>query len=191
MRAVNIALGLSALGWAAAGLASGPPDPVRLAVSALNGCVGVLFLARSRERRGGSLGAAAACLPSVLTAAAAMKLAPAGPAWPAAAQAVFVAGAALAIAAFAALGRSFAVLPAVRTIVARGPYRLVRHPAYLGELLMVAGCVMAAPAAWPVALAAALLLPIRIAVEERLLRGEATYRDYAQRVGWRLVPGIW
>src|SRR5690606_37173753 len=70
--------------------------------------------------------------------------------WPFRCEVVFVIGTGLTLITFAFLRRSFAVLPSLREVVDRGPYRLVRHPAYAGELLMVVGC--AATASPPVTL---------------------------------------
>ena len=190
----GILLGSSLLFWAAMGLTQAPAiDPVRAAVAALNAFVGILFLIRIPQKRSGSLTTAAACLPSVLVAGVVMKLAPDPSSWPVAAQALFVAGAALTVVAFSMLGRSFAILPAVRRVVVRGPYRLLRHPAYLGELMMVATCALAVPSILTAALAGAALplLLIRIIAEERVLRSEQAYREYSEAVGWRLLPGIW
>ncbi|HEU4942388.1 MAG TPA: methyltransferase, partial [Gaiellaceae bacterium] len=44
---------------------------------------------------------------------------------------------------FLALGRCFGLLPEARGLVTRGPYRLVRHPVYLGEFAAVGGLVLA------------------------------------------------
>jgi len=49
-----------------------------------------------------------------------------------------------------ALGRCFGVLPEARGLVTHGPYRIVRHPVYLGELGAAAGLVLAAPTPWNV-----------------------------------------
>ena len=53
--------------------------------------------------------------------------------------AITVVGAALAMAAFVSLGRSFSVIPEARELTTRGVYRFVRHPMYLAELLMIVG----------------------------------------------------
>lgn len=196
-RAFNWTLGISVLSWAVLGLvtadASDSLTPVRFTVSALNAVVGVLFVARAPVIRHGSVADVAVSLPAVAVAGIALKLAPPPHAWPLGAEIPFVAGAALALSSFLFLGRSFAILPAVRRVVARGPYGLVRHPAYVGELAMVLGCWLADPSALklaPLAFAVPLVV-LRIRAEERALLESAEYRAYAARVRWRLVPGIW
>jgi protein-S-isoprenylcysteine O-methyltransferase Ste14 len=79
-------------------------------------------------------------------------------------------------------------------IVRQGPYRLVRHPSYLGTLLSLLGLGLALGNL--LSLAAALLGFAgnlwRIKVEEDALRGSAriAYADYMART-WRLVPFVW
>lgn len=76
----------------------------------------------------------------------------------------------------------------------RGPYRFVRHPYYLGLVLVIVGVAVGLGslyAAIPGGLAA-VLVAIRAHLEDRLLQRElAGYADYARRVRWRLVPGLW
>jgi protein-S-isoprenylcysteine O-methyltransferase Ste14 len=79
-------------------------------------------------------------------------------------------------------------------VVTGGPYRCVRHPAYAGTILYE----LAVPvllASWPALIASGLsagLLILRTALEDRTLQAElAGYADYARRVRYRLLPGIW
>src|SRR4051794_15104946 len=74
--------------------------------------------------------------PALSTGVVLCALAPDAADWPGLWRVTFLAGLALASAALVTLGRSFALLPRGRPLVASGPYRLVRHPAYLGELVV-------------------------------------------------------
>jgi protein-S-isoprenylcysteine O-methyltransferase Ste14 len=91
-----------------------------------------------------------------------------------------------------ALGRSFGVVPANRGVVVRGPYTFVRHPIYAGYLITHVSFLVAHPAPWnlTVLLLADSALIVRALMEERVLRADASYRQYCQRVGWHLVPGV-
>jgi protein-S-isoprenylcysteine O-methyltransferase Ste14 len=89
-----------------------------------------------------------------------------------------------------ALGRCFGVLPEARGLVTGGPYRLVRHPLYLGELGTCAGLVVASPSGRNVfaAVVFALAQAARMLMEEReLTRQFPEYRVYAARTP-RLIP---
>ena len=90
------------------------------------------------------------------------------------------------------LGRSFGVVPANRGVVVRGPYMLVRHPIYTGYLITHAAFLLAHPAPWnlSILLVADTALIVRALMEERVLSADASYRQYCQRVGWHLVPGV-
>ena len=81
-----------------------------------------------------------------------------------------------------------------QTVVTGGPYRYVRHPAYIGAILYELAAPVLLASWWamiPSALAAILLI-LRTALEDRTLQAElAGYGKYARRVRYRLVPGIW
>jgi protein-S-isoprenylcysteine O-methyltransferase Ste14 len=81
-----------------------------------------------------------------------------------------------------------------QTVITHGPYRYVRHPAYVGMILFeLAMSVLLA--SWVSLLASglcAILLILRTALEDRTLLAELTgYVDYAGQVRYRLLPGIW
>jgi protein-S-isoprenylcysteine O-methyltransferase Ste14 len=89
------------------------------------------------------------------------------------------------------LGSSFGIAPADRGLVSQGPYRFIRHPMYLGELILRAALVVSSPQ--PL-LAAALLVTLVIIQGIRALREERiinAYSTYASRVRYRLIPGVW
>jgi protein-S-isoprenylcysteine O-methyltransferase Ste14 len=74
-----------------------------------------------------------------------------------------------------------------------GLYRYLRHPMYLGTLLISAGIPLAMGSIWAAgcALLVAIGLLFRMANEERYLRDHLPgYEEYAART-WRLVPGVW
>ncbi|MGB2775226.1 MAG: isoprenylcysteine carboxylmethyltransferase family protein [Anaerolineae bacterium] len=80
------------------------------------------------------------------------------------------------------------------TVVRGGPYRYVRHPAYIGAILFE----LAVPvllASWPALIISGLsvlLLILRTALEDRTLQVELIgYAGYARQVRYRLLPGIW
>ena len=106
---------------------------------------------------------------------------------------LLVAGLAFSIASVAFLGRCFGILPDVRGLVVRGPYRLVRHPLYLGELTAAVGVVVGSRHPWGAAGAWLVCLGLQIArthYEESNLRAEfPEYAQYAARTK-RIVPGV-
>ncbi|HEY3940960.1 MAG TPA: isoprenylcysteine carboxylmethyltransferase family protein [Acidimicrobiales bacterium] len=120
--------------------------------------------------------------------------------WP-----LYVVGIALAVGgltfrlwAVATLGRFFQprlVVQHDHRLVTDGPYRLVRHPSYLGPILMLLGVGLVGDR-W-IGLAICTVLPVaayayRIVVEEHLLVSGLgpPYQAYRGRT-WRLAPGIW
>jgi len=75
-----------------------------------------------------------------------------------------------------------------------GPYRIVRHPGYAGNMVALPGMVLALSSMWtliPVAVAL-IIAVIRTVLEDQTLQDELPgYRDYVRRVRYRLIPGIY
>lgn len=89
-----------------------------------------------------------------------------------------------------ALGFSFSIVPEDRGLVERGPYRFVRHPMYLGEILSLLGLCITTQNTWNwlALLMFVRLIVVRISAEERMI---ANYERYGKSVRWRLIPFIW
>jgi len=80
-------------------------------------------------------------------------------------------------------------------VVTSGPYAFIRHPAYAAGVLIVlaSGITLGSwlAAAFLVAIGLPFLL-YRAITEDRMLQKQLPgYADYAQRVRWRLIPGVW
>ncbi|MFY9150816.1 MAG: isoprenylcysteine carboxylmethyltransferase family protein [Prolixibacteraceae bacterium] len=74
-----------------------------------------------------------------------------------------------------------------------GPYRIVRHPGYAGNILALPGIVLALGSVWTIipVIVALIITVIRTALEDRTLQEELSgYRDYVRRVRYRLIPGV-
>ena len=75
-----------------------------------------------------------------------------------------------------------------------GPYRIIRHPGYAGNLVALFGIVMALDSLWALipTIAALAIVLIRTALEDQTLQLELPgYREYTCRVHYRLFPGIY
>jgi protein-S-isoprenylcysteine O-methyltransferase Ste14 len=104
-----------------------------------------------------------------------------------------LAGLAVCVASFFALGRSFGFAPADRGLRQRGPYSVVRHPIYASYFLLQFGYVLQS-----ISVGNVLVMVFvcscnigRALAEERFLSSSADYDEYRGSVRWRLVPGIW
>lgn len=74
-----------------------------------------------------------------------------------------------------------------------GPYRIVRHPGYAGNILALPGIVLALGSVWTIipVIVALIIAVIRTALEDKTLQEELPgYRDYVRRVRYRLIPGV-
>ncbi len=90
------------------------------------------------------------------------------------------------------MGRSFGILPGNRGIVVKGPFGLMRHPIYADWFLLTLGYLAAYPS-WLncfIVIATVPFMMWRILLEEELLINDPDYRGYAQRVHFRLIPGL-
>lgn len=74
-----------------------------------------------------------------------------------------------------------------------GPYRIVRHPGYAGNIPPLARIALALGSVWtfiPVIIAL-IITVIRTVLEDKTLQEELPgYREYVRRVHYRLIPGI-
>ena len=79
-------------------------------------------------------------------------------------------------------------------VITTGPYRYVRHPGYVGWSMLAAGIPLILGSLWtfiPVGLAICLTL-VRTVLEDKTLKEELDgYEEYARRVRYKLLPGVW
>jgi protein-S-isoprenylcysteine O-methyltransferase Ste14 len=79
-------------------------------------------------------------------------------------------------------------------VIDTGPYAIVRHPGYVAASLLCLGIPLPLGSFWALipAVISYLLLVVRTALEDQTLQAELPgYKEYAQRVRYRLVPGVW
>jgi len=89
------------------------------------------------------------------------------------------------------LRNCFGVAPADRGLIDSGPYRLVRHPMYLGELVLRAALIASSPKpliGLPMLVVFTAIQILRARREEGIISG---YANYASQVRYRLLPGVW
>jgi len=80
------------------------------------------------------------------------------------------------------------------TVCSKGPYKYVRHPMYVGVILFFACFPFSLGSLYALipALVIVILFFIRTALEDKTLQDELSgYKEYAQKVRYRLIPGIW
>jgi protein-S-isoprenylcysteine O-methyltransferase Ste14 len=80
------------------------------------------------------------------------------------------------------------------SVVTSGPYRYVRHPGYVARIVEALATPVLLGSLWALipATLCAITFIVRTALEDRTLQDELEgYTDYAQRVRYRLLPGVW
>jgi protein-S-isoprenylcysteine O-methyltransferase Ste14 len=79
-------------------------------------------------------------------------------------------------------------------VIESGPYRIVRHPGYIGGIVLFIGMALVLDSGWallPAILSAANLIA-RTWAEDRFLQQNLNgYREFTRRTRYRLVPGVW
>ena len=79
-------------------------------------------------------------------------------------------------------------------VIDTGPYAIVRHPGYVGGILFFTGTALCLGSLWALIPAgvALLVLILRTKWEDEMLQVKLSgYQEYAQRVRYRLIPGVW
>lgn len=114
-------------------------------------------------------------------------------AWPRVGLVLITFAACLSLFSLVTMGRRFGVRPALRTLVTRGPYKVVRHPIYLSYVIADIGYNLQE---WNLVTVFLVLLGwmslvYRIYAEERILSADPEWPIYVGRVRYRLLPGVW
>jgi len=88
------------------------------------------------------------------------------------------------------LGNSFSILPAVRKIKIKGPYKLIRHPVYLSYIIIDIGLLLIFPSLWNISIIVIGIFCylVRIRFEEKLLSKTQDYITYKKKVKFKLIP---
>jgi protein-S-isoprenylcysteine O-methyltransferase Ste14 len=87
---------------------------------------------------------------------------------------------------------SFGIVAANRGVKVGGPYRLVRHPMYLGYIIEWVGFGLLNPDVWNLSLYIVTfgIQLYRMIAEEKLLSRDPVFQAYQARVRYRLIPGL-
>jgi protein-S-isoprenylcysteine O-methyltransferase Ste14 len=80
-------------------------------------------------------------------------------------------------------------------VITTGPYALIRHPGYLAGIVIIVASGVALGSWFATVFLIVFSLPFllrRAIAEDRVLQAELPgYRDYAERIRWRILPGVW
>jgi len=80
------------------------------------------------------------------------------------------------------------------TVSSGGPYRYIRHPGYLGMIIFLLSTPIILGSFWALipAIVTVILFIIRTSFEDNTLKKKLEgYKEYAERVKYRLISGIW
>jgi protein-S-isoprenylcysteine O-methyltransferase Ste14 len=81
-----------------------------------------------------------------------------------------------------------------QTVISTGPYAVVRHPMYAYAVLLMIGAPLLLGSLWGL-MGLVLFIPLLAArtlgEEVMLMEGLPGYREYAAKVRFRLLPGVW
>jgi len=118
---------------------------------------------------------------------------PGNPGWSEAGFVLVALSTVLSLVSLLTLGRLFGVRPALRGLMTKGPYRIVRHPMYLSYVVSDIGYNLQewSPVTVLLVLAGWVSLIYRIHAEECVLALDAAWPAYKGLVRYRLIPGIW
>ena len=80
------------------------------------------------------------------------------------------------------------------SVIDTGPYAIARHPGYVGGILHAIGMALSLGSLWALIPAgfASMVLIVRTQWEDQTLQEELNgYKEYAMRVRYKLIPGVW
>jgi protein-S-isoprenylcysteine O-methyltransferase Ste14 len=106
---------------------------------------------------------------------------------------LLITGICIQIAGILSLNKSLGIVPANRGLRTGGMYEIVRHPMYLGYILVYTGYLLENLLVWNLCVFffAVILQLLRIGNEERFLIHDKAYRHYMNKVRWKLIPHIY
>ena len=106
---------------------------------------------------------------------------------------LFLVGFVIVIISVLSICRIFAVTPVRSQIKTQHIYRMVRHPMYLGEILMITACFLTSITIVSSIVMALFIVfaVLRIREEEKLLLKSDSYKQYCITTPWRIIPHLW
>ena len=166
---------------------------VRWFVTLLNVSVGLLIVFRSPVLSKPQFKSVLISLPSVICGGLLFKLSKSLDSWHFFVEILFIIGGLIALVSFLYLGKSFSIFPGRREIKSNGFYKLIRHPSYLGEFIMILACLISSESIYSLFVFLLFIPSIiyRIKEEEKVLLIDTSYILYTKNVKWRLIPFVW